>query len=66
MFLTADELRDLTGYTLPAHQLRWLARHGWRHEVSGLGRPVVSRAYAERRLGALDSERREPQLRLGG
>jgi hypothetical protein len=56
MFLTADELRELTGYTLPAHQLRWLARHGWRHEVSGIGRPVVSRAYAERRRFGFQAE----------
>lgn len=50
MFLTADELRDLTGYKLPAHQRRWLDRHGWSYAVNANGRPIVSRAHAEARL----------------
>jgi len=53
MFLTADELAELTGYRLHAYQRRWLAAHGWKFEVAATGRPVVLRAHAESRL--LDS-----------
>ncbi len=51
MFLTADELRALTGYKLPAFQLRWLADHGYRHEVSAGGKPVVARSFVESKIG---------------
>ena len=29
MFLTAQELHDLTGYALSAWQRRWLDKHGY-------------------------------------
>lgn len=50
MFLTQDELSELTGYQLPAWQARWLVAHGWRFERSATGRPIVSRAHAESQL----------------
>ncbi len=50
MFLTAAELRDLTGYQIAGWQIRWLRAHGWRFEISATGRPVVSRAHAEERM----------------
>lgn len=51
MFLTSTELAELTGYTVPAYQRRWLAKHGYPHEIAANGRPVVSRAYVDARLG---------------
>jgi hypothetical protein len=53
VFLTPDELETLTGYTWPAKQRQWLTRHGWLFEIASNGRPVVTRSYAESRLGAL-------------
>lgn len=50
MFLTRDELAELTGYQLPAWQARWLDAHNWRYERSISGRPIVLRAHAESRL----------------
>ena len=50
MFLTRDELAELTGYQLPAWQARWLDAHHWRYERSISGRPIVLRAHAESRL----------------
>lgn len=44
MFLTPDDLRILTGYRIPAYQIRWLTRNGIRHWVNRAGRPVVPRA----------------------
>lgn len=51
MFLSPEELKDMTGYVRFADQRRWLTDRAWTFEVSGTGRPVVSRAYAENRLG---------------
>ncbi len=51
LFLTAEEVRDLTGYQRNADQRKWLSVRGWVFEVAGTGRPIVSVAYAEQRLG---------------
>jgi hypothetical protein len=62
MFLTPDEISDLTGYQPQSvsHQCKWLDRHGFPFELSAAGRPKVLRVYVERRLGlasvALKSE----------
>ena len=58
MFLTADQLRELTGYQKPALQRRWLADNGFSFEVRCDGRPMVSRNYYEnRQLGAQKRQR---------
>ena len=70
MFLTPDEISDLTGYQPQSvsHQCKWLDRHGFPFELSAAGRPKVLRAYVERRLGlasvALKSES-EPDFSQG-
>jgi len=40
MFLTAEDLRVLTGYVRPSAQIGWLRRHGWRFTVNALDRPT--------------------------
>jgi hypothetical protein len=51
MFLTPEELVELTGYNRMADQRKWLTARGWRFEVSAIGRPIVARSYAENILG---------------
>jgi hypothetical protein len=51
MFLTLTQLSDLTGYQRHADQRKWLKARGWVFEVAATGRPIVSTAYAEQRLG---------------
>ena len=51
MFLTSEELEFLTGYKLTSHQCRWLKFNAWVFVVAAGGRPVVSRAYAEQKMG---------------
>ena len=43
LFLTADELRNLTGYTIKARQIGQLRTMGIPFRVNGCGRPVVTR-----------------------
>jgi hypothetical protein len=45
-WLTADELRDLTGYVQPARQVRWLEENHIKHFVNRLQRPRVPRDIA--------------------
>ncbi len=64
MFLTAEELAELTGYVRQADQRRWLTKHRWIFEVSVTGRPVVSRKFAEERLSGASAPKSEPRLNL--
>lgn len=52
-FLTPDELATMTGYKLPCHQRTWLEKRGWIFVENRSRKPIVSRAYAEQRLGAV-------------
>lgn len=50
LFLTPDELRELTDSPQVSRQIAWLRTHGWRFELSLANRPKVARAYYERRV----------------
>ncbi len=56
MFLTADDLVELTGYQAPARQCRWLDRAGYPFELNAAGKPKVLKAYVEKRLGLADAK----------
>lgn len=43
MFLTAEELEQLTGYKLAAYQRRWLERERIRYRVNGRQQVIVAR-----------------------
>lgn len=47
LFLTSDELRDLTGFALKARQIAQLRSMGIQFRVNGCGKPVVTRAAVE-------------------
>ena len=49
--LTSDELERLTGYAAAGWQAKWLRQHRWVFEINARGEPVVSRTYADSRLG---------------
>ena len=52
MFLSSEELIDLTDRRNPRHQSRWLAEHGYPFEISASGRPKVLRSEIETRLSS--------------
>lgn len=43
LFLTDDEVKELTGYSYASHQIRWLQEQGIRHFVAKNGHPRVVR-----------------------
>jgi hypothetical protein len=51
MFLTKDEVADLTGCKIRDRQMRWLASNGYKYEVGMDGVPKVLRSFVESRLG---------------
>ena len=56
LFLQVDEVATLTGFKLPGRQFRWLNEEGWRFVISGSGRPIIARKYAEKMLGCGSGE----------
>lgn len=50
LFLTDDELQDLTGAMRSPSQIEWLRANRWLFEISRGGKPRVARAYFERRM----------------
>lgn len=56
MFLTKDELRDLSGYKRKADIAKWLRERGYAFEMDRFGWPKVLRLSVEARF----------QARLGG
>ena len=50
MFLSDNELKQLTGKTRHSAQIRWLQEQGWKFTVNALGEPVVMAAEASRHL----------------
>lgn len=49
LFLTPEELRQLTGFALKAKQIECLRIMGIAFHINGHGRPVVTRATVEGR-----------------
>jgi hypothetical protein len=51
LFLTSDQLEDLTDAKRRDLQIAWLEKNGWEFEISRLGNPEVLLAYMEKRMG---------------
>lgn len=66
MFLTHEEMIQLTGHHFHAYQRRWLDKRGWKYERAVNGRPVVLRSYAEGKLsdGQPEAKQEGPRMRL--
>lgn len=65
MFLTATDLEALTGRKRWRSQVQWLQTHGYRHDLTAAGRPVVLREEVERHMLGSDKKRAaQPRLDL--
>jgi hypothetical protein len=53
IFMTDEEVRELTGYAYSARQIEWLKANRWLFEVTGQGRPKVARSYFDARMTGL-------------
>jgi hypothetical protein len=51
LFLTPDELAELTGYSMPRSQRKWLDANGYRYALNANNQPKVARDYLLSRLG---------------
>ncbi|MNF77549.1 hypothetical protein D3C84_596990 [compost metagenome] len=66
MFMTSDEVADLTGRTRASAQIRWLDEHLFGYVIGADGRPKVLRELVLSRLGSTQQQKKEPRLRLTG
>ena len=51
LFLTAEELEELTGFKSALGQARWLDQNRWRYALNCSKKPRVSRDYFQERVG---------------
>ena len=58
MFLTPDEVKELTGRARPGPQRRQLTRMGIKFLINCLGRPIVCRAEIESKATTGGGERK--------
>jgi len=56
LFLTPNELAELTGRTSSAGQRKWLDTNGYRFALNANNRPVVAREYVLSRLGVMQAD----------
>ena len=66
MFMTPEEVAELTGYQRPAAQIKWLTAERFGFVVGGDGLPKVLREVVLSRLGDSSKPKKEPRLRLTG
>lgn len=52
LFLTSDELEELTGFKSALGQVRWLDQNRWRYALTCSKKPRVARDYFQERVGA--------------
>lgn len=64
MFLTPEEICELTGYKKRSKQREFLRSRNYAFEIDSWGRPKVLRSHVEHRLGGSIERPREPRLRL--
>lgn len=62
MFLSEQELRELTGFVRAAKQMEWLRLNGWKYAEDSQRRPKVARSYFEIRLGGSMSADRASEV----
>ena len=61
MFLSKEEMIELTGYKNRPGQIRWLVERGYKFEIARDGRPRVLKAAIIKALGG--NEEPEPKKR---
>jgi len=50
LFLTQDEIKELTDLKIPSAQIRWLKSHSYPFEIGASGKPKVLRSLVMERL----------------
>jgi hypothetical protein len=54
--LSDDEVAQVTGYVIPAWQIKWLRAQEWKFVVSRVGKPIISRRYYEQQMGVVSND----------
>ncbi|MDU9394593.1 DUF4224 domain-containing protein [Pseudomonas sp. zfem002] len=64
MFMTADEVADMTSCARPKEQIRWLEAERFGYVLGADGKPKVLRQVVIARLGGHAERKKGPELRL--
>ena len=61
LFLSSDELRELTDLKIAKAQIRWLEKHAYPFEISAAGKPKVLRSFVLDRLKSFTTLRQSTE-----
>ena len=64
MFLSIDEIKELTGNGQKSPCCKWLDENHYLYEINSKGWPVVLRSHVVARMGGTPTESKRPQLVL--
>jgi hypothetical protein len=53
IYLTEEELKGISGYSIQSAQFKWLRQNGFTTLKRADGKPLVSRAHFEAKMGGL-------------
>lgn len=56
LFLTHEELKELTDLKIAKAQMRWLSKHAYPYEISASGKPKVLRSIIIERLSTCSNK----------
>ena len=56
IFLSSQELTDLTDLKIPKAQMRWLDKNKYPYEISASGKPKVLRSFLFNRLQSISND----------
>lgn len=65
LFLTSDELKELTDLKISKAQIRWLSKHNYPYEIGASGKPKVLRSFLMEKLNATfqsNTNKQEPNF----
>lgn len=67
IYLTFEEIKGITGYIKSSAQIRWLRMNGFTILLRADGKPLLSRAHFELKMGGLSnsSKQQDYQPNLG-
>lgn len=66
LFLTAGELRELTGYSKPKYQIAWLRAQGFTFRIAADGHPRVDRSHYLKMMGGAATHHKKTEPDFGG
>lgn len=65
MFLNDAEIKELTGYTQTAAQIKWLRQNGLIFRIGGDNKPKIAKSHIDQIFGNVAKSRKKSEPKFG-